>query len=107
MISVEFPDSLEEIDNYTCAACSNLEYVRFGSKIIKIGANVFADDTNLTTVVINAENPPELNASAFKACRVLNNIYVPNDSVDTYKAAAIWSTYADKIKPISERPQPQ
>jgi hypothetical protein len=107
LISVEFPDSLEEIDNYTCAQCSNLEYVRFGSKIIKIGANVFNSDTNLTTVVINAENPPELNASAFSGCRVLNNIYVPNDSVDTYKAAAIWSTYADKIKPISERPQPQ
>ena len=66
---------------------------------------MFIDDTNLNTVVINAENPPELNESAFKNCRVLNNIYVPDDSVVAYKAAAIWSTYANKIKPISELPQ--
>lgn len=104
MISVEFPDSLEEIDNYTFANCSNLEYVRFGSKIIKIGAKVFDNDTNLTTVVINAENPPELNESAFKNCRVLNNIYVPDESVEAYKAADVWSTIADRIKPLSELP---
>lgn len=30
------------------------------------------------------------------------SIYVPDDLVDTYKTATNWSTYADKIKPMSE-----
>ena len=32
----------------------------------------------------------------------VDKIYVPNESVDTYKTATNWSTYADIIKPLSE-----
>jgi hypothetical protein len=31
------------------------------------------------------------------------SIYVPDAAVDTYKAASVWSAYADRIKPVSER----
>ena len=32
----------------------------------------------------------------------IGKIYVPDNSVDAYKAATNWSQYADRIKPLSE-----
>ena len=34
----------------------------------------------------------------------LQTIYVPDESVDTYKAATGWSEFADMIKPLSSKP---
>jgi hypothetical protein len=42
------------------------------------------------------------NTNAFTGCSKLANIYVPDNLVNSYKAATNWSTYADKIKPISQ-----
>lgn len=57
----------------------------------------------LHTVVCLAETPPSLaNTNVFDGCPLNNGIYVPDASVDAYKAATNWSTYADRIKPLLE-----
>lgn len=38
----------------------------------------------------------------FSNCSDLLTFYVPDESVEAYKAAENWSKYADKIKPLSE-----
>lgn len=57
----------------------------------------------LTTLIIRTNSVATLaNTNAFSGCGVLTNIYVPDNLVDSYKAATNWNTYADKIKPLSE-----
>jgi hypothetical protein len=48
-------------------------------------------------VTVNAITPPTLGSNAFDST---NNcpIYVPAESVNTYKSATNWSTYADRIQ---------
>lgn len=96
------PNSVTTIGNgafmYTSAAATidipasvtSIESYAFNKSVIKI-------------VKINTSTPPKLGSySPFISSAI---IYVPDNSVDTYKAANIWSALADRIKPISELPQ--
>ena len=53
----------------------------------------------MKSVTVNATTPPTLGESALD---YTNNcpIYVPAASVDVYKAASGWSTYASRIQAI-------
>lgn len=55
-------------------------------------------------IIMEATTPPTAGANLFQSCPALTSIYVPDASVEAYKAATNWSTYASKIKGISERP---
>ena len=63
------------------------------------GSDVFYYDN--VTMIIHATTPPTVNSSAFNRATFIA-IYVPDDSVDAYKAASIWSAQASKIHPLSE-----
>ena len=76
------------IGNYAFYMCSNLTTVILsGAQVVTLGKNVF-DNTPITGIY----NKPA------------GYIYVPDNLVSSYKTATNWSTYADKIKPISELP---
>ena len=45
--------------------------------------------------------PPTISGSWFRY-NTGGKVYVPDNSVETYKAASGWSTYASKIYPMSE-----
>ena len=49
-------------------------------------------------MTIKAATPPTWDGDLINADKV--EIYVPSESVESYKAASGWSTYADKIFPI-------
>lgn len=100
------------------------EYI--DTKIKRIGSGAFRYVGSLKTVII--PNCEEIHGSAFtnsglktlyigRNCTLLGNafsssgmtqadgrIYVPDDLVDTYKAATYWSTFASKIVGWSEYP---
>lgn len=59
--------------------------------------------SNLSFISILATPPFPLTSGAFKTYNDCP-IYVPDDAVDTFKTATNWSAYADRIKPISEKP---
>lgn len=74
--------------------------------VTSIGTTAFVGCSALTTVILRSETV----CTAVNA-NILNNtpiksgtgyVYVPDDLVDSYKAATNWSTYANQIKPISE-----
>lgn len=85
------------------------------SKVTNMG-NMFQNCYRLTKLIIN--NP---NVFTLKQTNVFTNtpiagytnytdgelgyVYVPDDLVETYKTAQVWSTYASQIKGISELPQ--
>lgn len=89
---------------YGFANCTYLEYCVLPASITKLVQNVFRNCSNLVTLVVKATTPPDCNGEGnnFWGCDKLANIYVPDESVDAYKAASVWSNFASIIKPISE-----
>ena len=76
--------------------CSGLTSVTIGSGVTIIGTHAFYSCSGLKTVKISAINPPTLNTEAFYETNI-EKIIVPKSAINTYKSAAGWSTYADKI----------
>lgn len=100
--SVIIPDNVTTINGQVFGDCTNITTINIGSGITSIGSKAFYHCTGLTSFIINASTPPTLtNADAFDQT---NNcpIYVPAESVDTYKAASRWSTYASRIFAIGD-----
>ena len=89
------------IDQYSFRNCK-LTKVDIGADCTTISAYAFQNNTTLEAFVCRATTPPSLaNSNALSST---NNcpIYVPNDSVEAYKTASNWSSYASRIKPLSE-----
>lgn len=84
---------------YGCASASE---ITLPSSLTLIGINCFRNCYALERIICRATTPPSLaNVSAFTNT---NNcpIYVPDASVEAYKTATNWSSYASRIKGISE-----
>ena len=99
LTSIDIPNSVTSIDSYVFYYCRGLKTITIPNSVTSIGSSVFYECTSLTSVTINATTPPTLGSSAFNNT---NNcpIYVPAESVDAYKAATNWSSYADRIQAI-------
>lgn len=69
------------------------------NSMVSIGNMAFYNCSSLTSVTINAVTPPTLGMSAFDGTNNCS-IYVPAGSVDAYKSASNWSTYAGRIQAI-------
>ena len=63
--------------------------------------SVSASTTDKITIISRATTPPEAGQIGLNVTSV-EAIYVPAGSVDAYKAATGWSTYADLIQAIPE-----
>ena len=97
---ITIPDSVTTIANSAFQDCSGLTHIDIGSGVTSINSgNVFKDCTSLTGITINAATPPTIRSSTFSNT---NNcpIYVPAESVNLYKTAQYWSTYASRIQAI-------
>lgn len=57
---------------------------------------------NACTVICKAANPPSVSRDTIVYSSSIAAVYVPDNSVDTYKETSTWSTIASKIYPISE-----
>lgn len=90
-----------DLYNSAVSNCKSLTIVDLGASCTSIGDYAFNGCTALQSFICRAITPPTLGTNG------LNNtnscpIYVPDASVDAYKAAANWSGYASRIKPLSE-----
>ena len=81
-------------------SCTALQTIEVG-EITEIGQS-FNGCSALVSVIIHAVTPPTLPSNAFSSTNSTFIIYVPDASVEAYKAAMNWNTYADRIKGISE-----
>ena len=98
--SVTIPSSVTYLGSACFGSCSSLSSVTIPSSVTSIGSNAFAYCTSLKSITVEAVSPPTLGTNAFTNTHNCP-IYVPCDSVDAYKAASVWSTYASRIQPIS------
>lgn len=107
--TINIPDGITKIagSDYSWSSsggafrnCKSLTTVTIGTGLTNINYNAFDGCTSLQSVTIKATTPPTLqNSNAFANT---NNcpIYVPAESVDTYKAASGWSSLASRIQAI-------
>lgn len=100
LVTLTIPDTLTILYGSAFEACSSLKKVVIGTGVTNMNNAVFYNCTSLESVVIKATNPPT-QTNAFVDT---NNcpIYVPSASVDTYKAASGWSTFASRIVAIED-----
>ena len=93
----------------SCFDTSGMTSLIIPSNISNIGSYAFNNCANLETITSYSVTPPSLyNAGVFYGCTHITTyggdgkIYVPAESVDAYKAAKGWSSFADKIQAIPE-----
>ena len=122
LVSIELPNSVTYLGYEAFSSCSSLESVTLSNAITVIEYEVFSgcqeltsinipasvtsiyhafhNCSSLTSITINATTPPTLRVDVFNNT---NNcpIYVPSASVDAYKSAEGWSSYASRIQAIS------
>lgn len=101
LTSITIPNTVTSIGSSAFQGCSNLTSVTIGSGVTNMFFNCFKLCTSLTKVVCLPTTPPTLGSEAFEST---NNcpIYVPAASVNAYKAASGWSTYASRIFAIEQ-----
>lgn len=100
---INFPSNVNTILSSTFRNCRSLtQEMEFPDTMTNIGSYAFNgaySTTNKLTITIHATTPPTLGTSVFTEAN-LNKIYVPASSVEDYKAATNWSSYASYIEAI-------
>lgn len=95
------PDSVITIGQAALGSYYGCERLNIGSGIQDIQSKALYHiglNVDKFTMTIKASTPPTWDGDLINADKV--EIYVPSESVESYKAASGWSTYADKIFPI-------
>ena len=95
------PSSVISIPSNCFRNCDGLSDIELPSSITSIGGYAFENCSGLFTVTVHTSTPPTLGSNVFQNTNSNLKIYVPASSVDAYKSASGWSSYADKIIAIS------
>lgn len=98
--SIKIPN-VETIGIYSLRDNKQLKTIEIGDKLTTIGSESIINNTSLEHIIIRSITPPSVGSYVFNKCD--NCIfYVPDGSVEAYKTASGWSSYADRINPLSE-----
>ncbi len=81
-------NNIEKIGMIAFMNCYSLESISFGDKLTFIGENAFDNCKSLKSITIKSSTPPTLAGSLGKTAPT---IYVPKESVDTYKISDGWN----------------
>ena len=101
LTSIVIPEGVTSIGSYAFDSCSSLTSIVIPEGVTSIGNYSFGHCTTLSKIECKSQTPPTADRDMFQDT---NNcpIYVPNESVEAYKAAPGWSDYADRIFGIVE-----
>lgn len=122
LANVTLSSGLTEIANYTFSECYRLRNIavpygvtRIGenafewcglrtvnlpSTLTSIGKQAFYHNRSLESITVEAVSPPSMGNEVFSNTNSTFIIYVPAESVNAYKSATGWSSYASRIQAI-------
>ncbi len=100
---IYLPSSILTIGTTAFYNCYALMSISIPASVSVIGSGMFAYTYSCLSYVINNTTPPTLTSDAFTGINQIAKIYVPDASVDAYKAATNWITLANYIYPLSTR----
>ena len=92
LTSVTIPNGVETVANYAFQDCTNLASVSIPSSVTSIGYSVFANCNNLVDVKVEKTTPINIYSGVFSNSANAT-LYVPVESLDTYKAANNWKNF--------------
>lgn len=87
--------------NYAFANNSSLTTVVLPATLTNIGNNAFNGCGTIASFTCLGETPPTISTGAFNSA-TLTKIFVPAKSLQAYKSATGWSSWANKIFPLWE-----
>ena len=97
--NVTYGNDVTVIGGNAFSGRTELSSVVIGNGVTSIGYSAFQGCNGLTSITSLATTPPTLGSNVFNGSTC--PIYVPSESVNAYKTASGWSTYASRIQPIS------
>ena len=99
LTSVTIPNGVTYIGYEAFTSCISLTSITIPNSVTNIDDMAFSSCRSLTSVTVTATTPPTLGIIAFDSTNKCP-IYVPSESVETYKSASGWSDYASRIQAI-------
>lgn len=106
--SVIIPDSVVTIESFSFSNCTNLKRIEVGSGLVFLDFNAFssgiASSTNKPKYIFKSTTPPTLSSTFgdfLGNSSYICAIYVPDDSLETYKSTNGWSRYSSLYRPLS------
>ena len=97
LCGLKIGDHVVKIGDWAFAGCSSLTSVTIPDSVTEIGLETFSDCSSLTSVYCKATTPPAGGNNMFYGNASNRKIYVPMESVNKYKSASGWSSYASAI----------
>ena len=96
--SVTIPEGVASIGNSTFANCRALQSVTIPEGVTSVGNYAFQSCYAIVACRFKRNTPPALsNSNAFNGISTDTVFYVPAASLNAYKTANNWSTYADRM----------
>lgn len=101
LASIELHEGITGIGASAFKYCSSLTSIVIPNTVTMIWGYSFQHCTSLISVTVNSATPPGISASSvFDNNAEGRKIYVPAQSVETYKSTTGWSTYVNDIEAI-------
>ena len=100
LTSITIPNGVTSIGSSAFASCDSLTSVTIPNTVTSIGVGAFRECTGLTTMTVEATTPPTLGNNALQGTNANLVIYVPAESVETYKTTGNWVSFASRIQAI-------
>lgn len=89
---VDVPDCVTTLDLWAFQGCADLEVIRFGRNVNKIGQDIVKDCSNLKAIYSYNPEPPTIASTTFSGFYALP-LYVPEQSVEAYEEAEYWRNF--------------
>lgn len=102
LTSIDIPNSVTSIGDWAFSDCTSLASIDIPSGVTYIGDYAFTKCSSLTSITVRSTTPPSL-YNSFNNTPIDSGtgyIYVPSQSVETYKSTVGWSDYASRIQAI-------
>lgn len=103
LTNINIPSSVTTIMGWAFYGCTSLSNINIPDSVISIEQQAFRYCSNLESVSCLATIPPALGPAVFDNNKAGRKIYVPEESVNTYKAATNWCNYSSYIVPVCNK----
>ena len=100
LTDVTIPEGVTTTTNYGFSECTSLATITFPSTITTLHSETLRSCSSLQSVTFLSTTPPTGVNAAYTFSSSTCPIYVPSGSVETYKTASGWSSYASRIQAI-------